>query len=134
MKVKSDASRVFGLDTVNKDKTVYVLEGPLDSLFIDNAIAVGSAALLVPELNEYKNFVLIPDNQPRNPEVCRGIKKMVDSGNPVVLWKEDWGKDINQMVMNGHSMKEVMELIKRSTVSGIEAKLKFSEWAKVQYD
>lgn len=134
MKVKSDASRVFGLDTVDKDKTVYVLEGPLDSLFIDNAIAVGSAALLVPELDEYKNFVLIPDNQPRNPEVCKGIKKMVDSGNPVVLWKEDWGKDINQMVMNGHSMKEVMELIKRSTVSGIEAKLKFSEWAKVRSD
>ena len=131
MKVKSDASRVFGLDTVNPKKEVYVLEGPLDSLFFDNAVAVGSADLIVPELEDFSRVVLIPDNQPRNAEVCKSIKKMVDSGLPVCLWNEDWGKDINQMVLNGHSIDSIIELIKASTVEGIAAKLKFGQWSRV---
>lgn len=131
MKVKEDASRVFGLDTVNPKETVYVLEGPLDSLFFDNAIAVGSAALIVPELKEFSKAVLVPDNQPRNPEVVKTIKRMVDSGLPVCLWDKDWGKDINQMVINGHAVDDIIKLVNQSTVSGIAAKLKFSSWAKV---
>lgn len=130
MKVQNDASRVFGLDTVDPKKCVYVLEGPLDSLFFTNAIAVGSADLVVPEIKDFASVVLIPDNQPRNPEVCKSIKKMVDSGYPVCLWNSDWGKDINQMILNGHTIQEIDALIKSSTVSGISAKLKFSTWCK----
>lgn len=132
MKVMDDASRVYGLDTVNKKETVYVFEGPLDSLFIPNSIAVGSASLIVPELCDYRDFVLIPDNQPRNPEVCKQIKKMVDSGSKVCLWNEYWGKDVNDMVLAGHSTGAIKGLIDASTVSGIAAQLRFSEWCKVR--
>jgi hypothetical protein len=130
MKVMSDASRVFGLDTVDPSKEVYVLEGPLDSLFFDNAIAVGSADLVVPELKDYPRVTLIPDNQPRNPEVCKSIKKMIESGLPVCLWNHDYGKDINDMILNGHSIQSITDLIKESTVSGIMAKMKFGQWVK----
>lgn len=130
MKVKEDASRVFGLDVVKSSKLVYVLEGPLDSLFFDNAIAVGSADLIVPELKDYPNHILIPDNQPRNVEVCKRIKKMVESNHKVCLWNENWGKDINDMVLSGKTMDQIKTLIKQSTVSGIEAKLKFAQWVK----
>lgn len=130
MKVQNDASRVFGLDTVNPKKQVYVLEGPLDSLFFDNSIAVGSADLVVPELQSYSDVVLIPDNQPRNPEVCRSIKKMIDSGNKVCLWKEYWGKDINDMILNGHSIDDIDQLIQSSVVQGIAGQLMFSQWVK----
>lgn len=132
MKVKEDASRVYGLDTVNEKEKVYVFEGPLDSLFIPNAIAVGSASLIVPELRDYRDFVLIPDNQPRNPEVCKQIKKMVDSGHKVCLWDEYWGKDINDMVLAGHSTESIKSLIDSSTVSGISARMKFANWCKVR--
>ena len=132
MKVKDDASRVYGLDTVNPSKRVYVLEGPIDSLFIDNSIAVGSADLIVNELKEYNDCVLVPDNQPRNPEVCKSIKKMVDSGHNVCLWDTYWGKDINEMILNGHTEDEIKNLINKSTVHGIQAKLKFANWVKVK--
>lgn len=130
MKIKEDASRVFGLDTVNPKNRVYVLEGPLDSLFFDNAIAVGSADLVVPEIEGFKDYILIPDNQPRNKEVCKRIKKMVEGGHPVCLWNEDWGKDVNDMVKGGKTMSQVVDLIHASTVKGIEAKLKFASWVK----
>jgi len=132
MKIKDDASRIFGLDTVNPKKTVFVLEGPLDSLFLENAIAVGSADLIVPELSSYKDVVLIPDNQPRNPEVCKSIHKMVLSGMKVCLWEKDWGKDINEMVVNGHSIEAIQDLIAKSTYQGIAAQLKFKMWIKVR--
>ena len=132
IKVKDDASRVYGLDTVNPNKRVYVLEGPIDSLFIPNSIAVGSADLIVPELKQYKDFVLVPDNQPRNLEVCMSIKKMVDSGNKVCLWDSQWGKDINDMIMNGYTIDQIKDLIDKSTVNGIAAKLKFAQWVKVK--
>lgn len=130
MKIKEDASRVFGLDKVDPKKKVYVLEGPLDSLFFDNSIAVGSADLVVPELKSYSDFVLVPDNQPRNPEVCKSIKKMIDSGSPVCLWNKYWGKDINESILNGRTMSEVKTLIDESTVSGLVAQMKFSDWVK----
>ena len=130
MKIKEDASRVFGLDTVDPKKRVHVLEGPLDSLFFDNAIAVGSADLLVPELKDYNNVVLVPDNQPRNVEVCKRIKKMAESGYPVCLWDETWGKDINEMILNGKSMPEILQLISSSTVAGFAATMKFGQWIK----
>lgn len=132
MKVTDDASRVYGLDTVNPSLRVYVFEGPIDSLFIENGIAVGSASLIVPELKEYKDFVLVPDNQPRNPEVCGQIKKMVDSGNKVCLWNTFWGKDVNDMVMAGRPVTEIKRLIDESTYSGIQAKIKFASWVKCQ--
>lgn len=130
IKVKEDASRVYGLDEVSANKLVYVLEGPLDSLFLPNAIAVGSADLVVPELDAFPNLILVPDNQPRNPEVCKSIKKMIDSGLPVCLWDSDWGKDINKMVENGKSIQQIQQLISKSSVSGIAAQMKFSNWIK----
>jgi hypothetical protein len=130
MKIKEDASRVFGIDRVDENKKVYVLEGPIDSLFIDNAIAVGSADLIVPELKSYKDVVLVPDNQPRNPEVCKSIKKMIDSGYPVCIWQDYIGKDINEAIMNGYTSDDVKKLIDRSTFSGISAQLKFASWIK----
>lgn len=130
MKVTDDASRVYGLDTVDAEKLVYVFEGPIDSLFIENSVATGSASLLVPELSCYNTYVLVPDNQPRNPEVCKQIKSMIDSGSNVCLWNQDWGKDINEMVLNNKHVKDIKNLIDDSTVSGAIAQIKFQQWIK----
>ena len=35
-----DEPKIFGLDEMNKKLPVYVVEGPLDSTFIDNSIAL----------------------------------------------------------------------------------------------
>ena len=131
MKVMDNASRVYGLDTVDETKRVYVFEGPIDSLFIKNSIAVGSASLLVPELSVYNEYVLVPDNQPRNPEVCKQIKKMVDSGAKVCLWPYSMQyKDVNDMIMNGYTVDEVKQIIDSNTFGGLQAKIMFGAWVK----
>ena len=79
-----ERDKIFGLDRVDKSKHVYVVEGPLDSLFIDNCIAAVGTVREIPELGN--NFTLVPDNEPRNAEVAKQIKSNIDSGYNIVLW------------------------------------------------
>lgn len=125
---------VYGTDTVDFNKDYYVLEGPIDAMFLDNAIAVGSASLYqhVMRLGTSKDrAVLVYDNERRNNEILTLIKYSIDYGWRVVLWPEDVvGKDINEMICNGHSASELMLIMSKNTYQGLEAKLKFSQWKR----
>lgn len=124
---------VFGLENIDKSKTVYVTEGEFDSLFVDNCIAMGNSSLhLSGRVLQYDvNVVLIYDNQPRNPEIVKLLNKGLHH-YPVVIWPESLnrGKDINEMILSGMSQKEVMQVLKQNTYSGLAAKLAFSKWRK----
>lgn len=129
--IDPDKPRIFGLERINIDNLVYVVEGQIDSLFLPNAVAVGGANYNVSELNTFPDKIFVPDNQPRNPDVVKQIGSVIASGKKVCLWKENYGKDINAMVLeNGLSQDDLVGLIEKSTVQGIEAQLVFSKWRK----
>lgn len=129
--VDNASTRLYGLDNVDLEQTVYILEGPLDSLFFDNAIAVGMASYEDKELNTIPDKVFIPDNQPRNQQVCESFQKVVNRGEKVCIWQEETQKDINEMIVDGKmAIGDVISLINRSTFSGVEAELKFKDWVK----
>ena len=123
-----DAPKIYGLDNVRTDAPVYVTEGPFDSAFIRNAIAMCGADADVRRWG-ISNPVWIYDNEPRNREITNRISKTIDSGQSVVIWPESIDdKDINDMVMNGLDVQSVIE---SNTYSGLEAKLKFTTWKKI---
>jgi hypothetical protein len=129
--IDEDKPRVFGLERLDISKLAYIMEGQIDSLFLPNALAVGSANYNIPILNTIPHRVYVPDNQPRNPEVIRQIGQVVDSGNPICIWNDNYGKDINEMVKSHNlSRNDLVNLISESTCSGIEAKLRFGKWRK----
>lgn len=128
VKINPNGTRLFGLDSVDPKKTVYVLEGPLDSMFIPNSVAIGSADYTIKEIDEFPQKIIVPDNEPRNAAICTSIKKAINKGHPVCLWNSFHGKDIDDMILNGMSVPEIIGLIKESTVQGIQAELKFSTW------
>ena len=123
-----DAPKIYGLDEIDKSKTVYVTEGPFDSRFISNSIALCGAD---GDLNKWGigNLVWIYDNEPRNSEILSRISRIIEVGQKVVIWpstiKE---KDINDMVLAGRDVQRVVEC---NQYSGLEAKLKFTTWKKV---
>lgn len=127
--LKEGAPKIYGLDNIEKDSRVYITEGPFDSTFIRNSIAMCGADADVAEWG-ICNPVFIYDNEPRNREILNRIGKTIDSGKSVVIWplhiKE---KDINDMVIAGH---DVENLIKLNTYSGLEAKLKFNNWKRYE--
>ena len=128
IKIDADRDKIFGLDKVNKSKPILVVEGPLDSLFLDNCIAVAGADFS----NMEGDLTVIYDNEPRNKEINKQIEKTIDQGKSVCLWPDHMKeKDINDMIIAGYSKKEVQEIITNNTFSGVAAKLRFAEWRRI---
>ena len=123
-----DAPKIYGLDNIRTDASVYVTEGPFDSTFIRNSIAMCGADADVSKWG-ISNPVWIYDNEPRNREILNRIDKTINSGEKIVIWPSNiTEKDINDMVMSGLDVQSVIE---SNTYSGLEAKLKFTTWKKI---
>lgn len=134
IKVDDTEEKVYGLDRVNYAKPIYITEGPIDSMFIPNAIAVSGSSFNTPTVQALKtNSTVIYDNEPRSPELTKLIKKTIEAGFRVCLWPDAVDeKDINEMIMNGKTPQEILDLIDENSYSGIEAQLKFATWRKCQ--
>ena len=132
IKVDDTEEKVYGLDRVDFGKRVYIVEGPLDSLFIPNAIAVSGSSFNSPTIKALQaHSTIVYDNEPRSPTLTKLIKKTIDQGFSVCLWPESVEeKDINDMVLAGRSTQEIMEMITANTYSGAAAKLRFATWKK----
>lgn len=121
-------SKVYGLDRVDFNKTVYVTEGPFDSMFIDNAIAMAGADIDW-DLLTGKEVVFVFDNERRNKEIIKRMQKAIDKGYEIVIWPSNIiQKDLNDMHLGGH---DVQSLVEFNTYQGLEAQVKLSEWKKV---
>ena len=128
--------KVFGLDKINvKLPHIYVVEGPLDSLFIPNCIASCGSDLttsLHRIVNDKSKFIVVYDNEPRNEEIVKKIEKAINAGYSVCIWPDTMAeKDINDMVLAGTTPAKVVDIINENVYSGLKAKLRFSEWKKV---
>ena len=123
-----ERDKIFGLDKIDKREEVLVVEGPLDSLFLDNCIAVAGAD--VPNLD--CDFTVVFDNEPRNKELLKQIEKAINRGHKICLWPEQMKyKDINDMILGGYTKEEIQDLIKHNTYQGTTATLWFTKWRKI---
>ena len=121
-------TKIFGLNRLDFDKTVYITEGPFDSLYIDNAIAMAGADVDWDMLRE-KEVVFVYDNERRNKEIVKRMENAINKGYEIVIWPENLlEKDLNDMFIAGH---DVQSLVEFNTYSGLEAQIKLSEWKKV---
>ena len=126
--LEEEAPKVYGLDTIDKTSPVYITEGPFDSTFICNSIAMCGADADISSWG-ISNPVWVYDNEPRNREIVERIRKTIDGGNSIVIWPNNIEqKDINDMVLAGH---DVMSVLKLNTYSGLQAKIKFNNWKKI---
>ena len=123
-----EAPKVYGLDTIDKTSPVYITEGPFDSTFIRNSIAMCGADADISSWG-ISNPVWVYDNEPRNREIVERIRKTIDTGDSIIIWPTNIEqKDINDMVLAGH---DVMSVLKLNTYSGLQAKIKFNNWKKI---
>jgi len=126
--INDNAPKIYGLDEITKESPVYITEGPFDSSFIKNSIAMCGA-----DADVYKwgvsDPVWIYDNEPRNNEIVKRISNTISKGDKVVIWPSNINeKDINDMVLSGHN---VQELVESNIYNGLEANLKFNIWKRI---
>jgi len=126
--LNDDAPKIYGLDSIRTGIPVYVTEGPFDSTFISNSIAMCGADGDVGKWG-VGSPVWIYDNEPRSKEIVARIFRTIDRGESVVIWPTNIGeKDINDMVLAGHDVQSVVE---SNVYSGLKAKLQFNTWKKI---
>lgn len=126
--IQEEAAKAYGIETIDKNSTVYITEGPFDSTFVCNSIAMCGADGDVHSWG-ISNPVWIYDNEPRNREIVQRINRTIDSGDSVIIWPTNiMEKDINDMVLAGH---DVMSMLELNTYQGLEAKIKFNNWKKI---
>ena len=133
IKVTEDECKLFGLEKMNESKPVYVVEGPIDSLFLDNAIAMAGSDLSNScNLNRDTEFVIVMDNENRNKEIVNKIERFIKRGYSVCIWDEKiQQKDINDMVLSGMSAEDVQTSIRSNTFTGLQATLALNNWKRV---
>jgi hypothetical protein len=120
--------KLYGLDNVDEKQPIYIVEGPFDSTFVENAVAMCGSDVDIRSF-DWSDHIWVLDNEPRNREIVNRIAKLIDRGEKVVIWGNNIvEKDINDMVLAGH---DVMSMIKLNTYAGLEAKIKFNTWKKV---
>ena len=123
-----EAPKIYGLDNVRRDAPVFVTEGPFDSTFLLNSIAMCCADSDVRKWC-VSNPVWVYDNEPRSKEITERISSAITRGDSVVIWPTGIEeKDINDMILAGHDVQSIVE---SNTYSGLEANLQFTTWKRI---
>ena len=126
--LNEDAPKIYGLDKIDETKPIYITEGPFDSTFVENSVAMCGSDLDIGSFG-WSNYIWVFDNEPRNREIVERIDKTIGRGDKIVIWpKQIVEKDINDMVLSGH---DIMSILQSNTYSGLQAKVKFNNWKKV---
>jgi len=126
--LNDDSPKLYGLENIDEKQPIYIVEGPFDSTFVENSVAMCGSDVDIRSFG-WGDYIWVLDNEPRNREIVSRIAKLIDRGEKVVIWANNIvEKDINDMILAGH---DVMSMLKLNTYSGLEAKLKFNTWKKI---
>ncbi len=132
IKLDENKQKIYGLERVNLQDQVYIVEGPIDSLFLDNCLAAAGADVMLRNIQP-KDVTYIFDNEPRNKEIVDRMYKVIEQDYNVVIWPEDMRhKDINDMFIAGLDKSKVLSIISNNTFHKLKALTKISYWKKVK--
>ena len=128
VKIHEDCPKVFGLERWNPKEHTYLVEGPIDSLFLPNSLAMGGADLSSSDFLDKSNTTLVFDNEPRNNEVCFKMLSSLHRGWSVCVWPRTKGKDINEMILKEQSIDKILNIINMNTYSGQRGEWEVKMW------
>ena len=125
--IEPQKTGVYGIEHIDWSKQIFVTEGPIDSLFIPNCIAVMTSALYRVKIDD---AIYVNDCEPRNKEIVKQIERAINQGCRVTLLPEKYfSLDINDIVCKYNlSENDLVLLLKSNTYQGIGAKIHFSNW------
>ena len=130
VKLEETKKKIYGLERINFAKHVNIVEGPIDSLFIDNCLAAAGADLFIDKL-EPANVTYIFDNEPRNKEIIKRMYDVIEKDYNIFIWPDEiQAKDVNELIMSGATKSEVQSIISTNTFAKLEALTKLNYYKK----
>jgi len=123
----ADHPKAFGMESVDWTRPVYIVEGPIDSLFLENAVAMGGSDADMSMFDPSKDVVVF-DNEPRNEQIVKKMASLIEKGWRVVIWPDGLNqKDINDMYLAG---LDPGRIISENTFQGPRARVRLHAWKK----
>jgi len=125
---------LYGLECLNPSiPCLFVLEGPIDAMFVPNGIAIGGAKMtssqeqLLQTLKlQYSEIIWILDNDKNNEEMKGRFQQLVHQGEKVFIWPKELKefKDINDVCMATERDFIGTKFLLSNSFRGLEATLK----------
>jgi len=133
IKLDEDSHKMFGLNRINEEDPILVVEGPIDSMFLNNCIAIsGSNLEFANDLYDKSKIVLVFDNEPRNKEILKLMEHAIDNHFSVCIWPEMIvEKDINDMILSGFTSGDIQDIIEKNTFVNLRAKMAWINWKQI---
>jgi transcription elongation factor Elf1 len=137
IKMYEDSPKIFGIDRVDVTNPFYIVEGPFDSMFIPNCIAMAGSDIsfrgntdIKEALDNHKGTIIF-DNEPRNKEIISRMENVINNGWNICIWPDSVTyKDINDMVLGGMTETRIFEIINTNTYNELLAKTKLATWRR----
>ena len=127
IKMKGVENLIYGEERINIKKKIYCVEGPLDSLFLPNCLAIAGLNFKGVKISN----VIVLDNERRNVQIVDALKKVITNGYSVCIWPDSVKeKDINEMIIDGRTTDDIVEIIDNNTYSGLQANFQLSQWKR----
>ena len=131
IKIDKNAPKIFGLDRNDPKQLTYIVEGPFDSMFLPNALAMAGSDLDDASMFYAKEVTFVYDNEPRNQEIVHKVENTIKKGFAICIWPDTVKfKDINDMVLGDMDILEIIDIINTNTYRGLPARLKFNQWKR----
>ena len=130
VKFNESMPKIYGIDRLDTNKQILCVEGPIDSMFLPNALAVSGSSYGSEFLTELKKKItIVPDNEPYNKEVAKSIEDAIKKGFKVCLWRRNLDfKDINDAILKGYTQEDLLRIIEEDTISGFSGEIRFKMW------
>lgn len=129
----NEEPQIWGVDKLNFNRDIVAFEGPLDAMFISNAVAfAGGNYHSLTKGIPYNKIIVAYDNEPHSKHTKEKIHQAIANGMRVVIWPDNIAeKDINKMVESGYSTAWIEAIILNNIYQGLTARLRLSQWSKV---
>tara|TARA_B100001029_G_C15058445_1_gene456330 strand:- start:1682 stop:2467 length:786 start_codon:yes stop_codon:yes gene_type:complete len=137
IKIHDDSPKIFGLDRLDIEKPFYIVEGPFDSMFLPNCIAMAGSDVSLKDQTDITSAMnegmgtMVFDNEPRNKEIISRMEKVIEQGWKLCFWPESVSsKDINDMILSNMTESKIIEIINKNTYQNLIAKTHLAQWRK----
>jgi hypothetical protein len=134
LELEEDKPKFWGLDRVDFKKPVYLFEGPIDAMMVDNGLAWAGGQLSIGAkylegLCESDLILVYDADYKTNPQIFIDMKRaMARDGRSIVIHDKDFGdfKDVNDAAVAGWSREKIQKYLVDKTFKGLKAELKLS--------
>ena len=129
---KFGEKELFGLNNIDASVPfVFVFEGPIDSMFVKNGVAMASLAPTEKQLQQLSNLIgfeliFIFDNDKNNKQTAKKIEKYIKDKRKIFIWPKEFSrfKDFNEICCSLELDEIQWKFIVKNTAVGPEALIK----------